>query len=115
MGKRILISGVTVKVASGGWTADQVNITPVWYQTMYTQKVRYPTVVTFEDFRVETTGPGFTFDARITANLTDANIVPSTCDYTLRRVQLPRSSIMYWGTGSGTFKVTNRILFEDIV
>lgn len=115
MGKRIIISGVTVKVANGGWTADQVNITPVWYQTTYTQKVRYPTVVTLEDFRVETTGPGFTFDARITASLTDDNIVKSVCDYTLRRVQLPRSSFLAWDTAPGPFKVTNRVLLEDIV
>lgn len=115
MGKRIIISGVTVKVANGGWTADQVNITPVWFQTTYTQKVRYPTVVTLEDFRVETTGPGFTFDSRILANLTDDNIVKSVCDYTLRRVQLPRSSFLAWSTEAITPKVINRVLLEDIV
>ncbi|EOD5216241.1 TPA: hypothetical protein ACOEGS_000789 [Enterobacter hormaechei subsp. xiangfangensis] len=117
LGKKISIKRVRLKVMSAAWAADRIVFNPAWFQTTYTQNVRYPSEYLVEDLSLETSGPGWTMDPRWPSVISNPMAVIGTTKSTLRRCQLNQGNtsnmVFISAAAATTYRVTAELLVED--
>lgn len=102
---------------SAAWAADRIVFNPAWFQTTYTQNVRYPSEYLVEDLSLETSGPGWTMDPRWPSVISNPMAVIGTTKSTLRRCQLNQGNtsnmVFISAAAATTYRVTAELLVED--
>ncbi|GAB3401192.1 hypothetical protein GCM10027361_01010 [Erwinia aphidicola] len=120
LGKRISMRNLKVYVPNAAWTVDQVVVNPVFFQTTFTQNVRYPTDYIVEDLYLDTSGPGWALDPRWPVLGTNTNIVQGMTRSIMRRCRASNTANMFVISATaaditaGNYRITADITLEDI-
>jgi|GEM_PF-6755347 len=120
LGKRISIRNVKINVPNAGWTIGQVVVYPCFFQTTFTQNVRYPSDYIVEDFYLETNGPGWTLDPRWPVLGTNTSIVQGTTKSVMRRCRTSNAANMFVISATAdnitasAYRITAEITIEDM-
>lgn len=116
-GKKLSFRNVEIQILNAAWTASQVVISPVWFQTAFTQDVQYPLEYTIENFEVTLSGVptnAFTMDPRWPLLVSNSAAVQSTCRMYCNNVRWPNSSILFAGAAAATtYRVTPELIIEN--
>lgn len=113
-GKEVRVRDVRVEVLNAAWGATEVVLSPVWFETQFSQTVKYPETYAVENFVVEGVGNNFSMDPRFPALVSNANAVVSTCVATFKNVQWPSTSAAFIGAAASTsYRVTLLLTIED--
>lgn len=121
LGKRISIRNVKINVPNAAWTIDQIVVNPCFFQTTFTQNVRYPSDYIVEDFYLETNGPGWTFDPRWPVLGTNTSIVQGKTKSVMRRCRTSNAANMFVISATvdnitaNAYRITSEITLEDMV